>query len=984
MAEEGKKVVNDPEGTVKGLDAVTASLNRVADAQERVDKLFKSAPKLKGLRDARKELEKTEDAIDSVVDELDQIASRDSILKSMFPKQEVRKATQALAEIEKEIQELESTLAEDPLSITSEQIISLKTKRDFSKKLKSMVREAEASGDKIRKAFGGGGFFGTKKGFGEAFSQFKDARKDPQKMQEWAGGLKQSGMIEKTLGKGMMGKAASGAVGKIAAGGLAAKAVPVAGWIYTALDAANTAITSLDNYRKEANQAYAGLAGPQMNGEGFGGRSKTYNKSIRNVGFNMEMGMGAEDWNAMFQSMKGAGVGVDQLSKSLGSQKDVMRSVRETGIALGMSTDVMGEAYTTMSLETKSGLQTIQDGFEDVARGAQRAGISTDKFYSTIQASVLAMGSYGNFVSIAASSLDKLANSAGMSFQDASSMANATTTGFKDMGAQERLSYAGLLTSSKGGKAGMMGEMDKVLADIDEKLKGPGLTEKERSDLGARKYRISEAKKSNDLLAFANILPDLSGATSKMDMDVLTMAMGGSSKDMVKKMAQGQYSQYADKLVGKEKADRYMGLVQGNMSQLGGVSSLNSAIQADPSMAGKLGSVLDVLGKGELMTPEDNAFAEAKLEEIAKASGMTGDQTKALIAMAKKSPKAFAKSMRPGLEKGQISAEEIAVGSAGALQDATDRWNKDQVKGQTDIIKELTPMQKLFDITKDSIFYNMSASDAAVGSAKALTDIKSKLYSLAGYLMGSDTEEEDASAEVAKAAETLSSVQIKSQEIGEAEKAIKGMTAAQLKESFDSGGAAATVAKSLGITSAGDLGTAEDLTRKSKDSRKAKLLAAKDVHNSALQKVDELQTDSYDDAVYDLRLARSSRNEIAEKEATDKLTSMGYSAEGIEAALDQIPLSRTISDKAGEITGIPSMYQALKTGDLGEILEQSFRNLLPVKAFTMGKDAVMGTPSSLSGSSRTVSVGTMNINQPTDMGAIEKLTKRQEFNSMTR
>lgn len=1038
IAANPEKFVGALNKTTEAIKAETVELERHVKANKAFTDSWATANPIlasvtKSLRTTRSEMRQTDDALNEIVESLDEIRDRDDVLANMFNSKDSKDTVTNLKDVEDELASLSKKL-ESGLELTANDLFKVKELKKFKNRVKEATDNVGAARKKIEKAFGSG------KGFGELKDQFMGARKSPRKMQEFATALKGSGVIEKTLGKGMLGKAAGGVVGKVAAGGAAAKVIPYGGTVISVASTLNKVVTNLDDYRKKANQDYAGLAGPQMNGAQFKGKSEKYNKSIRNTDFNIEMGMGSEDWNAMFQSMKGAGVGVDQLSKSLGSQKDVMRSVRETGVALGMSTDVMGEAYTTMSLETKSGLQTIQDGFEDVARGAQRAGISTDKFYSTIQASILAMGSYGNYTSIAASALDKLSNTAGISFQDASEAANKSTTGFKDMSSDDKLKYVGILDATKGGFQALTDAFDKALTETNEKLKESGLTDKERFDLGAKKYRLEQVKGSKDPLARAQALEDASGSKAGLDLVGIMGNVGGNAKRLIESMNSGEYARYAGQIgMGQDVADQYSRSIRGNMSQLGGVSSLNTAIQTDPKIAGKLSAVLDVMGKGELMTPEDNSYVEAQLTEIAKAAGMSEDQLRGLLATGKRTPKAFAKAMRPGLESGQISPEEIAVGSASAIQDATDRWNKDQVKGQTDIIKELTPMEKMLGITRDSIYYNMSIDKAAVATAKTLTDIKGKIYKMAAKYLGSDDSEDPEATQAAIDEANVRAATIAASGAGaEAVNAVSGMSNQQMQADYKAGGATTKLAKSMGITNSEDFAKAsagksgKEFSDSYVSGQQAKVNEAAGADKMIA--LDAQQTEQLNEALFNAYMDGDQQTFNA---LFKQLTASGVNPKDIESALTKrkvnqygktmaktTAITAGVAGFAGGVAGgifglgvgaVPGAIGGAQVGTLAgagigamsswysddsdDIKLPEYHGGGDVPALLQSGESVvtpehksnfmkfmdgLGTSraSGMGSSSRTLSVGTMNITQPTDTNGIMNMFKRQEFNSM--
>lgn len=813
----------DSDQTVKTLKEIEELLKKQGDLTKKHEEALKRASGTmrtygeiaeesmtkasKRVRDLTKDLKKqvnraqeTERAFDNLQETLDDI-NFDKI--SSGGDAAVRNFRKQSKAIEKSLEDIAKSAGPNGI-LTAEQFYS-KKQLDITRKRMALIRkDAKSLSESLDETHARKGRVGALK---EAGSSMWDALKSGEsgKIQAAAKGIKGSGiggMASKIPG---VGKLLTGAAAGAGVGGMIAKFAGPAGLVISAGSLINKVITGLDDYRKEANKDYKALAGPVLDGSQFEKASKSYNRSIRDIDFNIGMGMEAKDWNAMFQAMGNAGVGVDQLSGKLGDQRDIMKSVRETSIALGMDTDKLGESYVNLTQETRSGLDTVQEGFENIARGAQMAGITGDKFYSVIQSSILEMGSFGNYTNMAAASLAKLSTYAGMSQKEVEALANSMVTGYQKMDAKGKLAYTGLLAGARG-MGNMMKDLDVAIEEIDKKLLNVGKGSKEEGMLKSQRARLNVAKNSgNPMLSYAKVLPMLTQNKSKNDMAILRQLTGqGDSSEMVANMLGGLTDQMASALQSYGLGEETVSELSNQLSTLystldplmGGINDTLKKISQSPEAKDELSDVLTLLAKGEKITTKDAEAIDTYFKQFANTANMTSDQLAELVKTYQTSPRAFAEALAPGIEGGNVNIADVIDKVMSSTSDETDKWGKRAVKGQKAAIKALTPMEKMFDITKDSIFYNMAASDAAVTSAKLLYDLKALVYQLVHPF--TDPPKPITSPMLAKAEKEAAVLKERVVPVDKQNR-LKGLSTPDLLLDFEEGGDSTKLAAELGV-----------------------------------------------------------------------------------------------------------------------------------------------------------------------------------------
>lgn len=551
-------------------------------------------------------------------------------------------------------------------------------------------------------------------------------------------------------GSSLAGSAASMA-GKALMG--ASRFVPVAGAVVSAVSAINDAVNAADRIAKGAHKDYKALAGPIFQGGKFEGDSRRYNKEIRNVGRNLDLGVGYEEWNAMFESMKGSGMTLQGVEKNFGSFGDTMESVQQTSVMLGTSLEVTGDYFAKQSQMTRSGLKTMEKGFLEVARGAKVAGMETNKFYDYVLQTTNAMALYGDYTAAAAVAVKKGAS-------------NATTS--QEKGAQAATDIAS-----------WVGRMDNSTAmNIGAFVGNSGANANDIADNLASKFAEKMAslqEGSQEWLKYSNLKKDVEAVRSSTGNNALKLGMlarmsstevgpsmliqavkqltGAGNKDLLGMMRSGNTGmmlQKAESLgLPREIMDQLTQMMKGagtsgdvfakhlqplfnKILKIEDEGERNKQIQ-------ELQDIASILKKGEaasaLQMDKAAAFMSKQgipreffMNEAVKDAVSIGEILEASLGNLRKG-KATGFSVGAFAEK---SVANLAVESRGFLPASLNP------EDQKSVNKLTTPLEKLTKITMDSIKFDASDSQLARVGIALSASIRDGVGNIYEWLMHKD------------------------------------------------------------------------------------------------------------------------------------------------------------------------------------------------------------------------------------------------------
>jgi hypothetical protein len=601
----------------------------------------------------------------------------------------------------------------NPISLFSE-----KDKKDTAKRVKEIAAEIDKIDDRVV----GKGLLAKMKASKAGLSDIKEGWQDGTGKGWRVQGemLKQKGGLLQDAGKVKMGGAMKGA-GALIAG--ASKLVPVVSGVVAGLSKLNDMVNSADRLVKGARADYQKIAGAQFAGGEFSRLSKEYNVEIRDIARNVSLGVDHNEWNAMFSSMANAGMTLEATGSKLGYMGDVMETVRRSSLTLGMTMDITGEIFAEQSQEMRSGLQTVQEGMLEVAKGAKVAGIETNKFYQYVLQSTMAMATYGNFTGEAANAVKKMSKNAGMTQEGGAKLGADMASWTANMSHIQGVTLGSQMLNKGVNYEDFRGQM---LASQKEKLKG-ATTEEERDRYQVNILQLEKLAGITDQASGMAQMLKIKGAEDSPEMllETLRMLTGGQGSllDATTK-GSGLYQDYTGLGISNEMMDQMNRALLSVASKakepfdqmnraLAEVQGLEEGEEKQEQL-GYLQDIAEILQKGSKATEEeiqkareDLAYYGVDSEDLA---GLLKTDAVAVGDRLSSAIKNIQEGKKGGLGSIDLFAEKVIGQSAKAGRGF--EGEELTVEGQDKMIEALTPLEKMTQIAKDSIVYSLSDSKA--------------------------------------------------------------------------------------------------------------------------------------------------------------------------------------------------------------------------------------------------------------------------------
>ena len=527
-----------------------------------------------------------------------------------------------------------------------------------------------------------------------------------QEMGKVSGGVK--GTIEGKVGSGMMG---------------AAKFMPGIGAAISIGSLLLDALNAADKLMVDSKKSYGAVGGVQFKGGTFANRSSEYNKEIRDPIRNVRLGTKYTEWEGMFKSMAGAGATLDVIVGKFGSLDDVMNTVKKTSLLLGVSTEVVGEAYATQAQELNASLGTIRDGMLDVARGAKLAGVESSKFYQNVVSTTMALASFGNFTKAAAAAQSAFANSSGLSKEEGSKTAK---TLFEQFGDKDRnLTLAASLNGT--GKIGAL--IDKRISELENQIKNASSTE-ERDRLKTQQSYLKIAKGKGDDVAYASAMKYIPEFGAEVLMEYLDQIFG-KDKSLID-MSMDTSGIAASGLIDPSLVDAFGKIAIGlKTSMEGSVDRFETIIKSgNKEQQSYLGELSNLLSGG--LKKEDDI---KKLEFILKKLGLNADDIFSFTKSIQSDTMTFGEFLKDAIKnKKDIDINAYAKKFITNSQTPGRGIGSVLEQKESDIqAKSLITAKDELDIAKDSLLYTLSDNDLmkfAVSLLKFITTNTAKIVGI--------------------------------------------------------------------------------------------------------------------------------------------------------------------------------------------------------------------------------------------------------------
>ena len=345
------------------------------------------------------------------------------------------------------------------IQIMQEKLIKLRNE------VKRYGSTGESSGDKVRKGFGTlGGMFknlGSRRGLKDSA---EDAQQVGYELKRAGGALTIFGKKSVLIGGAMKGMgSAVGGIGKLMTG--------PAGWIAMGVKALADLTLAADEFVKTANKNFARVRGPNIMTGDVAGQFKQFNDLLYNAGKNLSVGLNAAQVGEFVEAITQAGVHLDVLNNGFRNYRDAVYVAAKASKTLGADLPMVGNMMGSLINEFRMNIDQIDDLFVQMGFNAQKAGMSTDRFWGAIEQATTSMMFYGVGMDSASKQMASFAKSQTMGLKDASEMVTEYGQSFVKMSNENRAAFLDLVKSAKGGGAAINGAFKKVQDSWTDKAK---------------------------------------------------------------------------------------------------------------------------------------------------------------------------------------------------------------------------------------------------------------------------------------------------------------------------------------------------------------------------------------------------------------------------------------------------------------------------------------------------------------------------------
>lgn len=229
-------------------------------------------------------------------------------------------------------------------------------------------------------------------------------------------------------------KGASGALsklGKVLSG--VGKAAGVASAGFTALLGVLKIMAKFENVLTNLNRTFLKLAGPTAGIRDVPEAMDEFNKAVVNLRRNLRLGLKAGDIQDLFSAMAGAGMSLQGVKQNIGDYGRAIAEARMLSLQFGVSMQDMGKMVADQMLTLNTSLDDVSDSFNQIAFDASKAGISSTKFYSSIESSTASLAYFGNYLKNISAMLTGFLQASELGFRDAQKATKDMVDSFNKM-----------------------------------------------------------------------------------------------------------------------------------------------------------------------------------------------------------------------------------------------------------------------------------------------------------------------------------------------------------------------------------------------------------------------------------------------------------------------------------------------------------------------------------------------------------------------
>jgi hypothetical protein len=422
---------------------------------------------------------------------------------------------------------------------------------DLSKKMKEVdpktIDNTAKAASKLRKETadfvkdvkdGGGAVDRLGEGAGQLAGMFKAPAKDLRSQAKVAGKYAEhmEGMLLNAKKFGINLGAAGKAMGVMggAVGGISKALLGWPGLILMGLKMVIDTAVQIDAYVKNLNKNFASVRGPDIMTKDVDKQFKEFNDAVLNIGANIRDGLQPQEVQEFMLSVDQAGKRIGTLNEGLSSYRDAVHVAAKASKDLGISITGSGSMMVEMMNNMRMNIKDVDKAFVELAFDAGKSGLSTDKFWASVQNVTHSLAFYGKFLKEVSNTTKVFAQSQVTGADDALESSQRIMKSFKDMPETNRFGFMAM--ARRGGAdfgkeyAKEAEKIKKDVGDITGKIeiaKAGGAPEeniekmeRERAALQVKQKQMESASKGG-FISQAQMLPALTGKAAQITMSAL-------------------------------------------------------------------------------------------------------------------------------------------------------------------------------------------------------------------------------------------------------------------------------------------------------------------------------------------------------------------------------------------------------------------------------------------------------------------------------
>lgn len=259
-----------------------------------------------------------------------------------------------------------------------------------------------------------------------------------------------------------------------------------------------------DQFVKDANKAFAYLRGPDIMTPDVKKQFDDFNNLIFKAGENIRVGLDVSQIRELLEAVMQAGYNIQNLDKGLLNYRDAIYIASKASKTLGMVLPQVGNMVGTLMTDFRLNLEQVDKTFVQVAFDAKKSGLSTDRFWNTVQNASASLALYGAALGSASKTVKRFTEDMIGGADDAAAATENMYDIFKS-GALE--TNGALLDLAKEGGADVNG----FFRNLSEEFKGKAINIKARIETLEKKKK----KTSEDVEQLKKLRTEMYNAQSK-------------------------------------------------------------------------------------------------------------------------------------------------------------------------------------------------------------------------------------------------------------------------------------------------------------------------------------------------------------------------------------------------------------------------------------------------------------------------------------